>query len=308
MRLGHLGSTSGSPDVRRCVGWSRVRFARHARQGICRSGAAAANVPGSRSGATPTAATRNALGPPTSGSPAGARRAARSSGAPPTGAGPTRATCPPRKLRTSCASYWFTRPANRRTRATSAIRTARSSRPVTHGLTTSSTRRRSVHRPCATTATPWAVPPARVRREHPAADDRHAPHRRLPRAPAHRGRALASHDPEVPCPALLDPQARQAQGLDRRQPRRGRRAGHRPAHGRLQGPVPRRGPHRRARRRLRALRRDLRHRAFTGLRMGELRALRWLDVDFANRIVHVRRNHVRDPTAPLSPSACAASP
>ena len=34
--------------------------------------------------------------------------------------------------------------------------------------------------------------------------------------------------------------------------------------------------------------------AFTGLRMGELRALRWLDVDFANRIVHVRRNHVRD--------------
>jgi integrase len=34
--------------------------------------------------------------------------------------------------------------------------------------------------------------------------------------------------------------------------------------------------------------------AFTGLRMGELRALRWLDVDFTNHIVHVRRNHVRD--------------
>jgi integrase len=33
--------------------------------------------------------------------------------------------------------------------------------------------------------------------------------------------------------------------------------------------------------------------AFTGLRLGELRALRWLDVDFANRIVHVRRNLVR---------------
>jgi integrase len=32
--------------------------------------------------------------------------------------------------------------------------------------------------------------------------------------------------------------------------------------------------------------------AFTGLRLGELLALRWCDVDFAKRIVHVRRNHV----------------
>lgn len=30
--------------------------------------------------------------------------------------------------------------------------------------------------------------------------------------------------------------------------------------------------------------------AFTGLRMGELRALRWRDVDFTNRIIHVRRS------------------
>jgi integrase len=30
--------------------------------------------------------------------------------------------------------------------------------------------------------------------------------------------------------------------------------------------------------------------AFTGLRLGELRALRWMDVDFAGRVVHVRRN------------------
>jgi len=48
--------------------------------------------------------------------------------------------------------------------------------------------------------------------------------------------------------------------------------------------------------------------AFTGLRVGELRALRWLDVDFPNRIVHVRRNHVRDahgaPKAPAR-SQCA---
>ncbi len=32
--------------------------------------------------------------------------------------------------------------------------------------------------------------------------------------------------------------------------------------------------------------------AFTGLRLGELRALRWRDLDFAGRIVHVRRNYV----------------
>ena len=32
--------------------------------------------------------------------------------------------------------------------------------------------------------------------------------------------------------------------------------------------------------------------AFTGLRLGELRALRWSDVDFAKRLVHVRRSHV----------------
>jgi integrase len=31
--------------------------------------------------------------------------------------------------------------------------------------------------------------------------------------------------------------------------------------------------------------------AFTGLRMGELRALRWADVDFAKRLVHVRRSY-----------------
>ena len=32
--------------------------------------------------------------------------------------------------------------------------------------------------------------------------------------------------------------------------------------------------------------------AFTGLRLGELLALRWGDVDFTKRLVHVRRSHV----------------
>src|SRR5206468_752968 len=34
--------------------------------------------------------------------------------------------------------------------------------------------------------------------------------------------------------------------------------------------------------------------AFTGLRLGELRALRWRDVDFTKRLVHVQRNITRD--------------
>lgn len=34
--------------------------------------------------------------------------------------------------------------------------------------------------------------------------------------------------------------------------------------------------------------------AYTGLRMGELRALRWADVDFGNRNLFVRQNRVRD--------------
>jgi integrase len=34
--------------------------------------------------------------------------------------------------------------------------------------------------------------------------------------------------------------------------------------------------------------------AFTGLRMGELRALRWSDVDFTKRLVHVRRSYTAE--------------
>ena len=38
--------------------------------------------------------------------------------------------------------------------------------------------------------------------------------------------------------------------------------------------------------------------AFAGLRMGELRALRWQDVDFAKRLVHIRRNFTADAFGP----------
>ena len=31
--------------------------------------------------------------------------------------------------------------------------------------------------------------------------------------------------------------------------------------------------------------------AFSGLRLGELRALRWRDIDFPKRIIHVRRSY-----------------
>ena len=38
--------------------------------------------------------------------------------------------------------------------------------------------------------------------------------------------------------------------------------------------------------------------AFTGLRLGELRALRWGDVDFAKRLVHVRRSYTHGEAGP----------
>jgi integrase len=47
--------------------------------------------------------------------------------------------------------------------------------------------------------------------------------------------------------------------------------------------------------------------AFTGLRQGELLALRWRHVDFANRIVHVQRNTCAARKTPRSPTGSEAS-
>ena len=44
--------------------------------------------------------------------------------------------------------------------------------------------------------------------------------------------------------------------------------------------------------------------AFTGLRLGELRALRWQDVDFAKRLVHVRRNFTHGAEGDRSRAGC----
>jgi Phage integrase family len=51
--------------------------------------------------------------------------------------------------------------------------------------------------------------------------------------------------------------------------------------------------------------------AFTGLRLGELRALRWSDIDFEKRLVHVRRSYTHgaegDPMQRFRRSAAAPS-
>lgn len=43
--------------------------------------------------------------------------------------------------------------------------------------------------------------------------------------------------------------------------------------------------------------------AFTGLRMGELRALRWTDIDYVNAIVHVQRNRPSNGTTEKRPKS-----
>ncbi len=72
---------------------------------------------------------------------------------------------------------------------------------------------------------------------------------------------------------------------------------HAQALGRLQRLEPGGGPRGRARGRRRQDAALFAVAAFTGLRMGELRALRWVDVDFANRNVLVRGNYTRGPLA-----------
>ena len=47
--------------------------------------------------------------------------------------------------------------------------------------------------------------------------------------------------------------------------------------------------------------------AYAGLRLGEIRALRWRDVDFAKRLIHIRRAYTQnteDTPSPARPAPC----
>ena len=162
-------------------------------------------------------------------------------------------------------------------------------------MTTSNTRRHSARRPCAITATPWAVtsyrssarPPCCGRSTHAASTPTASAC--SPRASSHAGRSrrslvqLYSSLKRAKRKGWID--ANPAEDAERVTVRRTgdftvlcpdevhavARADGSELYGAIYVTA-----------------------AFTGLRVGELRALRWLDVDFPNRIVHVRRNHVRD--------------
>ena len=89
--------------------------------------------------------------------------------------------------------------------------------------------------------------------------------------------------------------------MDHFNPTGRRRTGHGPPPRRVRRALPRRSASRRA---STATEQDsalILVAAFTGLRLGELRALRWRDVDFTNRLVHVRRSHYGKASADEGP-------
>ena len=138
-----------------------------------------------------------------SSTPAGVHRGARSCGGRPMGLSPTRATSPPQRQSDELQRLLASRPREPTDPRHKRDQDRTFGEACDRGLTTSSTRRHcrpSTVRDYRNAVVCYLLPEFGASTLPRTIDTR--PHRRLPRAAAHRGRALSPHDPEDPRPAL----------------------------------------------------------------------------------------------------------